>query len=70
VVVAIAAAALLMYKPPSGGATATVPSSGEKAYLYSVRLGGQAVQMSVVYIPLKDGAVYGELIPQGRILHV
>jgi protein-disulfide isomerase len=66
VVVAIAAAALLMYKPPSGGATATAPSSGEKAYLYSVRLeGGQAVQMSAVYIPLKDGAVYGQLTPQG-----
>jgi protein-disulfide isomerase len=65
VVVAIAAAALLMHKPPSGGATATAPSSGEKAYLYSVRLGGQVVQMSVVYIPLKDGAVYGELTPQG-----
>jgi protein-disulfide isomerase len=66
VVVAIAAAALLMYKPPSGGATATAPSSVEKAYLYSVRLeGGQAVQMSAVYIPLKDGAVYGQLTPQG-----
>ena len=66
VVVAIAAAALLMHKPPSGGATATAPSSGEKAYLYSVRLeGGEAVQMSAVYIPLKDGAVYGQLTPQG-----
>jgi protein-disulfide isomerase len=66
VVVAIAAAALLMYKPPSGGATATAPSSGEKAYLYSIRLeGGQAAQMSAVYIPLKDGAVYGQLTPQG-----
>jgi protein-disulfide isomerase len=66
VVVAIAAAALLMYKPPSGGATATAPSSVEKAYLYSVRLqGGQAVQMSAVYIPLKDGTVYGQLTPQG-----
>ncbi len=66
VVVAIAAAALLMYKPPSGGATATAPSSGEKVYLYSIRLeGGQAVQMSAVYIPLKDGVVYGQLTPQG-----
>ena len=66
VVVAIAAAALLMYKPPSGGATATAPSSVEKAYLYSVRLqGGQAVQMSAVYIPLKDGTVYGQLTPRG-----
>ncbi len=66
VVVAIAAAALLMHKPPSGGATATAPSSVEKAYLYSIRLeGGQAVQMSAVYIPLKDGAVYGQLTPQG-----
>jgi hypothetical protein len=66
VVVAIAAAALLMNKPPSEGATATAPSSVEKAYLYSVRLqGGQAVQMSAVYIPLKDGAVYGQLTPQG-----
>jgi protein-disulfide isomerase len=66
VVVAIAAAALLMYKSPSGGATATAPSSVEKAYLYSIRLeGGQAVQMSAVYIPLKDGAVYGQLTPQG-----
>jgi hypothetical protein len=34
--------------------------------LYSIRLeGGQAVQMSAVYIPLKDGAVYGQLTPQG-----
>ncbi len=66
VVVAIAAAALLMHKPPSGDATATAPSSAEKVYLYSVRLqGGQAVQMSAVYIPLKDGAVYGQLTPQG-----
>jgi protein-disulfide isomerase len=66
VVIAIAAAALLMYKPPSGGATATAPSSVEKAYLYSIRLeGGQEVQMSAVYIPLKDGAVYGQLTPQG-----
>ncbi len=66
VVVAIAAAALLMHKPPSGDATAIAPSSGEKAYLYSIRLqGGQAVQMSAVYIPLKDGAVYGQLTPQG-----
>ena len=66
VVVAIAAAALLMYKPPSESATTTAPSSGEKAYLYSIRLeGGQAVQMSAVYIPLKDGAVYGQLTPQG-----
>jgi len=68
VVVVIVAAALLMHKPPSGGATATASSSAEKAYLYSVRLqGGQAVQMSVVYIPLKDGTVYGELTPQGSI---
>jgi len=69
VVVAIAAAALLMYKLPSGGATATAPSSVEKAYLYSVRL-GQAVQMSAVYIPLKDGTVYGELTPQGSIYYM
>lgn len=68
VVVAIAAAALLMYKLPSGGATATASFSVEKAYLYSVRLqGGQVVQMSAVYIPLKDGSVYGELTPQGSI---
>jgi len=66
VVVAIAAAALLIYKPPSGGATTTAPSSGEKAYLYSAKLeGGQSAQMSAVYIPLKDGAVYGQLSPQG-----
>ncbi len=66
VVVVIAAAALFMYKPPSGGATTTVPSSGEKAYIYSAKLeGGQAVQMSAVYVPLKDGAVYGQLSSQG-----
>ena len=66
VAVAMAAAALLMNKPPSGGATATAPSSAEKAYLYSIRLqGGKAVQMTAVYIPLKDGVVLGEVFTQG-----
>ncbi len=66
VVVAIAAAALLMNKPPSGGATATAPSSVERAYLYSVRIQGrEAVQMSAVYILLKDGVLFGEVAPHG-----
>jgi protein-disulfide isomerase len=63
-VVAVAAAALLMMnKPPS--VTVTVPPSGERAYLYSVRIQGS--QASAVYVPLEDGMVYGESSLQGFI---
>jgi len=62
--IAIAAATLLIHKPPSGGATAAAPPSGEKAYLYSVRIQGrETVQMSAVYILLKDGVLFGEVAP-------
>jgi protein-disulfide isomerase len=62
--IAMAAVVLLMYKPPSGDAAA--PPSAEKAYLYSVRLeGDQAMQLFAVYVPLKDGVVFGEVAPHG-----
>ncbi len=65
VVVVIAAAALLMHKPPQGDVATTTSSSGDKAYIYLMKLeGGSSVQMRVYYIPLKDGAVYGQVVNQ------
>jgi len=66
-VAAATAVVLLVNKPPSDGATVVVPSSVEKAYLYSVRIQGvrEAVQISAVYILLKDGVLFGEVAPHG-----
>jgi protein-disulfide isomerase len=64
-VVAVVAVVLLVNKSPSEGATTTEPSSVERAYLYSVKIQGsrEAVQMSAVYILLKDGVLFGEVAP-------
>ncbi|MCI4446677.1 MAG: hypothetical protein JHC20_02005, partial [Pyrobaculum sp.] len=65
VVVGIAATALFIYKPPKGGIAITTSSSGDKAYIYLMKLeGGSSMQMRVYYIPLKDGAVYGQVVNQ------
>ncbi len=68
VVVAIAATALFIYKPPKGGASTTTSSSGDKVYIYLMKLeGGSSLQMRAYYIPLKDGAVYGQVVNQGAM---
>jgi protein-disulfide isomerase len=65
VVVGVAATALFIYKPPQGGVATTTSSSGDKAYIYLMKLeGGSSVQMRAYYIPLKDGAVYGQVVNQ------
>ncbi|MCC6031532.1 MAG: hypothetical protein LM566_01285 [Pyrobaculum sp.] len=65
VVVGIAATALFIYKPPQGGVATTTSSSGDKAYIYLMKLeGGSSVQMRAYYIPLKDGAIYGQVSNQ------
>jgi protein-disulfide isomerase len=64
VAIGIVAAVALMYKPPQGG-VATVPPSGDRVYIYVVKLeGGGSTQMRVYYIPLRDGAVYGQVVNQ------
>jgi len=65
VVVGVAATALFIYKPPQGGVTTTTSSSGDKAYIYLMKLeGGGSAQMRAYYIPLKDGAIYGQVSNQ------
>jgi protein-disulfide isomerase len=65
--IGIVAAVALMYKPPQGG-VATVPPSGDRVYVYIVKLeGGGSTQMRVYYIPLRDGAVYGQVVNQGAM---
>jgi protein-disulfide isomerase len=65
--IGIVAAVALMYKPPQGS-VATVPPSGDRIYVYIVKVeGGGSTQMRVYYIPLKDGAVYGQVGNQGAM---
>ena len=60
--IGIVAAVALMYKPPQGG-VAPVPPSGDRVYVYIVKLeGGGSTQMRVYYIPLRDGAAYGQVV--------
>jgi protein-disulfide isomerase len=63
--IGIVAAVALMYKPPQGGVATTTSSSGDKVYIYLMKLeGGGSTQMRVYYIPLRDGAVYGQVVNQ------
>ncbi len=65
VAIGIVAAVALMYKPPQGGVATTTSSSGDKVYIYLMKLeGGGSTQMRVYYIPLRDGAVYGQVVDQ------
>jgi protein-disulfide isomerase len=65
VVVGVAATALFIYKPPQRDITTTSSPSGDKVYIYLMKLeGGTSVQLRVYYIPLKDGAVYGQVVDQ------
>jgi protein-disulfide isomerase len=64
VAIGIVVAVALMYKPPQGG-VATVPPSGDRVYVYIVKLEGSgSTQMRVYYIPLRDGVVYGQVVNQ------